>query len=109
MNCSSSRIVVCGSVALLLLTAVPTSATHFPGHDICAQSQSLQLPGPKFFSGQGMAVFITYLGPPSDAMITNTTFDITYVSDGEMPAAELEFLVGVGLVGGFAEVSVLGR
>ena len=104
----SARVFRCGCVGLLLVACLPTFADHFPGHDPCALTHTLTIPGKEFFNGQGLALFISYIGPPSDSIITNTTFDITFVSDGTMPASELEFLVGIGLVEGFVDVSVLG-
>jgi hypothetical protein len=97
-------------LVLCLLAAGPGAilADHIPGHDACDPTFPAPIPGQNDFSGGGVILFVTLIGPEEDTVITGTTFDVTYVSDGTTPASELELVVSVQLDSGEAEVSVLG-
>ena len=76
--------------AAITVGALPISfkADHIPGHDNCDPTFPMPIPGQEFFSGG--VLFVTLIGPVEDSIITNTTFDITYVSDGATPASEIQ-------------------
>jgi len=86
------RLVVACTVAV---SGSAAWADHIPGHDNCDPEFPMPLPGQEFFSGG--VLFVTFIGPLEDDVITNTTFDIHWVSDGATPAADLfmEFTVQV--------------
>jgi len=100
------RSLVC--VGLLVASAGATLADHVSGHDDCDPTFPAPIPGEEFFNGGGAVVFVTLIGPVADTLVTSTTFDITFVSDGEMPASELELGVRFSVNGQTAEVRVLG-
>lgn len=77
------------TIAGLALAATPTAtlADHIDGHDNCDPVFPVPLPGEEFFHGG--VLFVTAIGPVEDDIITNTTFDITWVSDGATPASDL--------------------
>ena len=70
-------------------------ADHIPGHDNDDPIFPVPIPGQEFFSGG--ILFVTALGPHGGSEIHNTTFDITYVSDGATPASDLHITVGMVL------------
>jgi len=72
----------------LLATATNTLADHINGHDNCDPVFPVPLPGQQFFDGG--ILFVTAIGPVDGDIITNTTFDITWVSDGATPASDLQ-------------------
>ncbi len=80
---SLNLIAACG----LVMTSTAALADHIPGHDNCDPVFPVPLPGQEFFDGG--VLFGTLIGPLADSVITNTTFDITYVSDGATPASDL--------------------
>jgi len=71
------------------MTSTAVLADHIPGHENCDPEFALLLPGQEFWNGNGAIIFVTFLGPLGDSVITNTTFDIHYVSDGTTPASDL--------------------
>ncbi|MEE9131460.1 MAG: hypothetical protein V3T84_15695 [Phycisphaerales bacterium] len=97
------------TIAGLALTAIPTStlADHIDGHDNCDPVFPAPIPGEEHFTGG--ILFVTLIGPLEDDIITNTTFDITYVSDGATPASEIQLHGTVQVDKGFAEFIVTGE
>ena len=91
------------SATLLVASA---GADHIPGHDDCDPTHPMPMPGQEFFDGG--ALFVTFIGPIEDAIVTNTTFDITYVSDGTTPAADLSIHISVQVDNDFAHFTVTG-
>ena len=77
------------TIAWLAIAAIPTTtlADHIDGHDNCDPVFPCPLPGEEFFHGG--IIWVTLIGPVEDDIITNTTFDITWVSDGATPASDL--------------------
>ncbi len=77
------------TIAGLALAAMPTTtlADHIPGHDNCDPVFTVPITGEEHFTGG--VLFVTAIGPVEDDIITNTTFDITWVSDGATPASDL--------------------
>ncbi len=70
-------------------------ADHIPDHDNDDPIFPVPIPGQEFFDGG--ILFVTALGPPGGSEIHNTSFDITYVSDGATPAKDLHITVGMVL------------
>jgi len=64
------------------------------------------IPGQGFFDGGFL--FVDGFGPDVGSIITNTTFDIRYVSDGTTPASELDIHLGVTVNDTFLETVVTG-
>lgn len=81
------------TVVSTVLFAVPLNADHIPGHENDDPIFPVPIPGPEFYTGG--IIFITAIGPPGGAEIHNTTFDITYVSDGATPASDIHITVGM--------------
>ncbi len=84
-------------------------ADHIPGHSNDDPIFPVPIPGQEYFDGG--ILFVTAIGPPSGSEIFNTSFDITYVSDGATPASDLHITVGIWLDEQnpvFAETSVNG-
>ena len=97
------------TIAGLALAAVPTTtlADHIAGHDNCDPVFPTPIPGEEHFTGG--VLFVTAIGPVEGDIITNTTFDITYVSDGATPASEIQLHGTVQVDEGFAEFIVTGK
>ncbi len=97
------------TIAGLALLAIPTTtrADHIPGHDNCDPVFPAPLPGEEHFTGG--VLFVTLIGPIEDDIITNTTFDITYVSDGATPASEIQIHGTVQVDEGFVGFIVTGE
>lgn len=94
-------------VALSVLAlAGAAMADHIPGHDDSDPVFPVPIPGQDFFDGG--IIFVTAIGPAAGTEITNTTFDITYVSDGLTPASDLLIEVGILLDTGYTEISLTG-
>jgi hypothetical protein len=91
-------------IAALNAAASSAHADHIPGHGNGDPTFQVPLPGPDFFTGGAIA--ITAIGPPAGTVIKNTTFDITYVSDGATPASNRLLEISAQVNGDFAEVSV---
>ena len=93
----------------LALAAIPTTtlADHIDGHDNCDPVFPAPLPGEEHFTGG--VLFVTLIGPVEDDIITNTTFDITYVSDGATPASEIQLHGTVQVDNGYAPFFVTGK
>lgn len=108
MNSVSRRTCVFLCIGLLTIGAQTALADHIPGHDDCDPTFPAPIPGEDTFSGDGVVLFVTLIGPDAGTLITATTFDITFVSDGVMPASELELGVRLGVDGELVEVRVLG-
>jgi hypothetical protein len=92
----------------LLATSSATLADHIPNHEDCDQTFPMPIPGAEHCCGDGSILWVTMIGPIDDYVIINTTFEITYVSDGATPASDIQ-LHGTAMVdGGFAEFIVTG-
>lgn len=94
------------TAACMTLGAGVAAGNHIPGHEECDPTFPMPIPGPDFFTGG--VLFVTLIGPVEDTVITNTTFSITYTSDGATPASDLQLAVSAMVDGGFAEVIVTG-
>ncbi len=81
-------------------------ADHIPGHDPLDPTFPVPLPGPQFFNGG--VLFGTFIGPVEGTQILNTTYDITYVSDGTTPAANLLIEMSVMVNNDVVELVVTG-
>lgn len=75
-------------VAIIVALPISARADHIAGHDNCDPTFPMPIPGAEFFNGG--ILFVSLIGPVGDSLITNTTFDITYVSDGATPASEIQ-------------------
>lgn len=82
----ASLIATIASVTVAL--PIATYADHIAGHDNCDPTFPMPIPGQEFFNGG--ILFVSLIGPVGGSLITNTTFDITYVSDGATPASEIQ-------------------
>ena len=94
------------AVTGLLITATPAVANHIPGHNNNDPVFPVPIPGQDHFSGG--ILFVTAIGPEAGTEITNTTFDITYVSDGFTPASDMFIEASIQLEDGFATFEVTG-
>lgn len=74
--------------ATIVALPMSTKADHINGHDNCDPTFPMPIPGQEFFNGG--VLFVSLIGPVGGSLITNTTFDITYVSDGATPASEIQ-------------------
>ncbi len=92
----------------LALLAIPTNtlADHINGHDNCDPVFPVPFPGQEFFNGG--ILFVTAIGPVDGYIITNTTFDITWVSDGATPASDLQIHGSVQVNETYAYFTVTG-
>ncbi len=89
---------LCGALAAALAIASSPRdvvADHIPGHSNDDPVFPVPIPGQEFFSGG--IVFVTAIGPVAGVEIHNTSFDITYVSDGATPASDLHITVGLAI------------
>jgi hypothetical protein len=82
------------AAATVLAVSGPASADHIPGHDDSDPVFPIPMPGPSDFSGGGVAIWMTAIGPNGGSEVTKATFDFTYVSDGATPASDLLLNVG---------------
>jgi hypothetical protein len=95
------------TAAIALLGACCTlHADHIFGHENDDPTFPCPIPGQQDFSGGIM--FVTLIGPIDGMVITGTTFDITYVSDGATPASDLLLHGSVMVNDDFAEFTVTG-
>ena len=83
---ASTLTVTITGLALVAITGTAL-ADHIDGHDNCDPVFPTPIPGEQFFNGG--ILFVTAIGPVEGDIITNTTFDITWVSDGATPASDL--------------------
>ena len=95
-------------ITALALLAMPsaTRADHIPNHDNCDDTFPMPIPGQEFFNGG--VLFVNLIGPVEDHIITNTTFDITYVSDGATPASDIQLHGFITVDGGTSDFVVTG-
>lgn len=79
------------ALAFGAVAAISTAAWagHIPGHNNNDPVFPVPIPGEEFFNGGGSILFVTAIGPDAGTEITNTTFDITYISDGFTPASDI--------------------
>ena len=80
------------TVVLTSLFTHPCWAGHIPGHQDSDPVFRMPIPGREFFEGggtEGSVLFFTAIGPVEGTIITNTQFDITYVSDGITAASDI--------------------
>ena len=87
-------ILITGAVTCTTLGGSLARADHIPGHENDDPTFPVPLPGPDFWRGDG-ALFGTFIGPVGGTEITGTTFDITWVQEGDWPASDLFIEVGV--------------
>ncbi len=106
MRISARIIVVLFAGLALLVSPVGTLGDHIPNHDNCDDTFPMPIPGQEFFDGG--VVFVNLIGPVDGHEITNTTFDITYVSDGATPASDIQLHGFITVDGGFADFVVTG-
>ena len=92
-------------LGLIALTQ-PTLADHIEGHNNSDPIWPVPLPGREHFNGG--AAFVTAIGPIGGMEISNTEFDITYVSDGATPASEIAIDVGYLTEAGYVEFHLTG-
>ncbi len=92
----------------LAMTSTAALADHIPGHENCDPEFPMPIPGQEFWDGNSALLFVTFLGPLEDSVITNTTFDITYVSDGTTPASDLFMEITVQVDEKFREFCLTG-
>lgn len=90
----------------LLATPAATLADHIDDHENCDVTFPMPIPGVEHFNGGLM--FVNLIGPVDDHVITNTTFDITYVSDGATPASDLLLHGFITVDGGTSDFTVTG-
>ena len=81
-------------------------AEHIPNHNDDDPIFPVPIPGQEFFDGG--ILFVTAIGPQGGREIHNTSFDITYVSDGATPASDLHITVGMVLGQNYVETNVDG-
>jgi len=84
------------TIVLTSLFTYPCWAGHIPGHQDSDPVFPMPIPGREFFEGggdEGAVFFVSFFGPVGGTIITNTQFDITYVSDGITPASDI--VIGV--------------
>jgi hypothetical protein len=95
------------TAAITVLGATCTlHADHILGHENDDPTFPCPIPGQQDFSGGIM--FVTLIGPIEGMVITGTTFDITYVSDGTTPASDLLLHGSVMVDDDFVEFNVTG-
>jgi len=70
-------------------------ADHIPSHSNADPIFPVPLPGQEIFTGG--ILFVTAIGPQGGQELHNTSFDITWVSDGATPASDLHITVGMFL------------
>ncbi len=94
------------TVVFTSLFTYPCWAGHIAGHQDSDPVFPVPIPGREFFDGG--ALFVTAIGPVEGTVITNTQFDITYVSDGITPASDIAIDVSAPVDGRFREVHITG-
>ncbi len=100
-----NRLLIAASAVVLALP-VATRADHIPGHRNYDPTWPVPLPGREHFNGG--VVFVTAIGPLGGYEITHALFDITYVSDGQTPAQDIEISVELSTQAGPREIHVTG-
>jgi len=75
------------AAAAVFTLGSPAAADHIPGHSNEDPVFPVPIPGQSEFSGGAM--WVTAIGPIGGSEISNATFDITFVSDGQTPASAL--------------------
>lgn len=99
------RIAMITAIAFSAISTV-TLADHIGIHEPCDPIFPCPLPGEEFFTGGAM--WVSLIGPVEDSVITNTTFNITWVSDGATPASTLELHGTVQVDQTFIDFTVTG-
>ncbi len=101
------RQVFCAVTFVISLNlGVTAFAGHINEHHDSDNIFPIPIPGQAFFTGGAMKVLA--LGPVEGSIITNTTFDVTYVSDGRIAASDLEIFLSVQVDNAFSELTVTG-
>lgn len=108
MRMSARILVVVVAGLALLVGPLDTQAEHIPMHEDCDPTFPMPLPGLPDCCGGGAILFVTLIGPIEDYVITNTTFDITYVTDGATPASDIQLHGTLSLQGGDGSFFVTG-
>lgn len=95
------------TAGLALAGVQPTVyADHIFGHDDCDTTFPMPIPGQEHFTGGVM--WVSLIGPIDESIVTGTTFDITYVSDGATPASELLMILSLMVDEDFPHIHVSG-
>jgi len=84
---SNIHLITSVAAAAVLTLGSPAAADHIPGHSNEDPVFPVPIPGQGEFSGGAM--WVTAIGPIGGNEISNATFDITFVSDGQTPASDL--------------------
>ncbi len=104
---TKSMVLTVALAAVAIVGGAPEAVSdHIPGHDDSDPVFPVPIPGPEFFTGG--ILFVTAIGPDEGTVITGTTFDITYVSDGATPASDILIHVGVQLESGEVSTFITG-
>lgn len=106
MNKLTLKPIIMLTALAILATSSATWADHIDGHRVCDPIFPSLLPSEQDFNGGVM--WVSLIGPVEDSVITGTTFDITWVSDGATPASDLELHGTVMVDDGFVEFMVTG-
>jgi len=99
------RIAMFTALAFSAISTV-TLADHINDHKACDPIFPCPMPGENDFHGGIM--WVTLIGPVEDSVISNTTFNITWVSDGSSPASDLLLHGTVMVDNGFVDFTVTG-
>lgn len=95
-------------VTLVASSGVRVSADHIPGHQNDDPVFPVPFPGQADWNGGGTIVFLVLIGPDGGTTIYTTTLDITYVSDGVTPAANLVIVASLFVDGQQRELDITG-
>jgi hypothetical protein len=94
------------AVAVMFVLAGSAAAEHIPGHNNNDPIFPVPIPGRQVFDGG--ILFVTALGPFGGSEITDTEFDITFVSDGATPASDMVIYVSYFSAAGFLDFHLTG-
>ncbi len=108
MRISTRILVVLFAGVALWVAPFDTAAEHIPNHEDCDLTFPMPIPGQDECCKEGQVMFVTLIGPIDEYVITNTTFDITYVTDGVTPASDLQLHGTLTLQGGAASFFLTG-
>ena len=87
MNKLTATLILMITTLALSVISTATRADHINGHSECDPIFPCPMPGESDFNGGVM--WVQLIGPVEDSIISGTTFDITWVSDGTTPASDL--------------------
>ena len=106
MNKLTTIPIVMITALALSVMSITTQADHINNHSECDPIFPCPLPGQNDFNGGIM--WVTLIGPVEDSIISGTTFDITWVSDGATPASDLLLHGSVMVDNDFVDFTVTG-